>query len=280
MTHTRLIRWTSYPLIMGFSTTAMFYAISNNLPYWPIVPVIALMGVAIVAMLERLQPYEPDWLNDHLDARTDLLHALVSLTLMFTAVEIVAGIRNVLPQTTWWPHRSPLWLQVLLCGAIIDFGMYCMHRLSHHNRFLWQLHAIHHSSRRLYWLNGERRHPLSALLLAGPGIIATILLGVPPIALGVWFSIVAVHLAFQHSNLDYRVGPARFLIGVAENHRWHHKREYEDAQVNFGEVWMVWDLLFGTYHFAEKEVRAGDVGIHAAMPDRYLEQLKWPFRTR
>ena len=39
-------------------------------------------------------------------------------------------------------------------------------------------------------------------------------------------------------NLGYRVGPLGLLIGVAEAHRWHHKREHEDAQVNYGDFWM------------------------------------------
>ncbi|WP_407938458.1 sterol desaturase family protein [Oceanococcus atlanticus] len=38
-----------------------------------------------------------------------------------------------------------------------------------------------------------------------------------------------------------------WLLGVAELHRWHHKRDYEDAEVNFGEVWMIWDHLFGSF---------------------------------
>ena len=50
--------------------------------------------------------------------------------------------------------------------------------------------------------------------------------------------LLVVHLAFQHSNLGYRVGPLGLLIGVAEAHRWHHKREHEDAQVNYGDFWM------------------------------------------
>jgi sterol desaturase/sphingolipid hydroxylase (fatty acid hydroxylase superfamily) len=92
--------------------------------------------------------------------------------------------------------------------------------------WLWRFHAIHHSSERLYWLNGERRHPLHAGMMAAPGLVAVVLMGAPALAVGAWLGLLAVHLAFQHSNLDYRVGPLRFLIGAAEVHRWHHKREY------------------------------------------------------
>ena len=152
-----------------------------------------------------------------------------------------------------------------------------MHWLSHRVDWLWRLHALHHSAERLYWLNGERRHPLSALLLASPSLLILVCLGAPSPLVGTWFCIVAVHLAFQHANLDYTVGGLRAVLGVAEVHRWHHKREYEEAQVNFGEFWMLWDHLFRTYRFAKNGVHAGEVGIRATMPNRYWAQIKWPF---
>lgn len=137
---------------------------------------------------------------------------------------------------TWWPENWPVWAQIFVAGAIIDFGLYAMHRLSHIVDWLWRLHAPHHSAQRLYWLNGERRHPLSALCLAAPGIFAVVALGAPPLVVSAWRTLLSVHRALQHANLDYAVGPMRKLLGVAEIHRWHHKREYEDAQVNFGEL--------------------------------------------
>jgi sterol desaturase/sphingolipid hydroxylase (fatty acid hydroxylase superfamily) len=161
----------------------------------------------------------------------------------------------------------------------MDLGLYLMHRASHHHAFLWRLHAIHHSPERLYWLNGERRHPLSALLLAGPGLIAVVALGASPEVISAWLTLLAIHLGFQHANVDYRVGPLRYVVGVAEIHRWHHKREYEDAQVNFGEFWMLWDHLGGTFHDRPNGVPAGDVGLkESTVPQHYRRQLGWPFR--
>jgi len=230
-------------------------------PYWPWGPLVAALGIAAVALLEHLQPYEKAWLHDHGDTLVDILHAFTSLSLIFLSVEIVTILRLFLPEVGLWPADWPMWTQILIAGLIIDFGLWFMHWLSHKNGWLWRLHALHHSSERLYWLNGERRHPLSALLLASPGILIAVILGAPAAAIGSWFAIVSVHLAFQHANLDYTVGPFRLLLGVAENHRWHHKREYEDAQVNFGEFWMIWDLVFGTYRFPRFNLQAGEVGI-------------------
>lgn len=278
-----LIRWGSYPLIFLGCAWLQYMLLAEAIPYWPFSALIAGLGIALIAILERVQPYEPDWNNDHGDTVVDVFHAAFSLTLIFAVVELVVLSRSLLP-LPWddlqilWPHEWPLWTQILMAGAIIDFGLWFMHWLSHKNHFLWRLHALHHSSERLYWLNGERRHPLSAVLLASPGLLIAVFLGAPASVIGCWFAVIAVHLAFQHSNLDYSVGVFRQVIGVAEIHRWHHKREYEDAQVNFGEFWMIWDQLFRTFKYAKNGVRVGEVGMREDMPRRYWQQITWPFR--
>ena len=274
------IRFLAYPLVFGLTTAAQLGMAGMGTPYWPWGPVVAALGIAAVALLERMQPYEKAWLHDHGDTLVDILHAFTSLSLIFLSVEIVTILRLFLPEVGLWPAHWPMWTQILIAGLIIDFGLWFMHWLSHQNGWLWRLHALHHSSERLYWLNGERRHPLSALLLASPGILVAVMLGAPAAAIGSWFAIVSVHLAFQHANIDYTVGPFRLLLGVAENHRWHHKREYEDAQVNFGEFWMIWDLVFGTYRFPRFNLQAGEVGIREKMPTNYLAQIAWPFYRR
>jgi sterol desaturase/sphingolipid hydroxylase (fatty acid hydroxylase superfamily) len=87
-----------------------------------------------------------------------------------------------------------------------------------------------------------------------------------------------VHLAFQHANLDYSLGPLRHLFGVAQTHRWHHKRDYEDAQVNFGEWLMLWDHLFRTYRQPPGRIGQGDVGLDSRdAPSTYHRQLLRPF---
>jgi len=47
--------------------------------------------------------------------------------------------------------------------------------------------------------------------------------------------------------------------------------------VNFGEFWMIWDLLFGTYRFPKYNLQAGEVGIREEMPKSYVAQIVWPF---
>lgn len=275
-----LIRYGSYPMVMAPVALAALAVAGGVWPAWPTLALVSAAGIGCVALLEQRQPYEREWLRDHGDLRADVLHGVANLLLLVGTVYVVHALRGILPVASRWPTHWLAGLQLLLAGVILDAGLYAMHRVSHRYAWAWRLHAIHHSAERLYWLNGERRHPLSALLMAGPGIGLVVALGAPPQVLSAWLALLSVQLAFQHANLDYRVGPLRRWLGVAEVHRWHHKREYEDAQVNFGEFFMVWDRLFGTFHDRPEPLTADAVGLREeAMPAGYVAQLAWPFRT-
>ncbi len=277
------IRYLAFPLIGGGASTLLIAMASSGVTYWPVFPLVTLAAIFCIAALERVLPYEQQWNRDHAgDTWLDVLHISMNQALVQATVAIAFALRGLLPQPlTFWPSAAPMWMQVLLAGAVIDLGLYAMHRLSHLQPFLWRLHMLHHSPERLYWMNGGRRHPLSALILAGPALTLLMLLGATPMAVGTWLAILSVHLCFQHSNLDYSLGPLRHLLCVAENHRWHHKREFEDAQVNFGEVWAIWDHLFRSYHDAQTTPRAGQVGlIDTVVPATYWGQLAWPFQRR
>lgn len=276
-----LIRFGAYPVVFGGVASFVLIWSTLGLSPWPAYAIVAALGIAAVAVLERVQPYEPDWNRDHDDSAADGLHVLVNLGLLAGTAHALHALAGLLPTTAGWPDRWPVVLQILLAGAILDLGLYGMHRLSHRVPWLWRLHAIHHSAERLYWMNGERRHPLSAVLLAGPGLIVTVALGAPPAVITAWLTLLSVHLAFQHANLDYSLGPLRGWIGGAELHRWHHRRDYVEAQVNFGEFWLVWDALLGTRHDSPSVVRADEVGLDGGrFPTSYIGQLVWPLRRR
>ena len=275
-----LIRYGSYPALMVPTALVAVAVAAGAVPAWPTLAVLAAVGITAVALLERLQPYQRDWLLDHGDVRADLLHGVANLLLLAGTAYALHAVRGIVPVASLWPTSWPIALQLLLAGGIVDGGLYAMHRFSHRAAWAWRLHAIHHSAERLYWLNSERRHPLSALLMAGPGIGLAVALGAPPQVLSAWLGLLSVQLAFQHANLDYRVGPLRRWLGVAEVHRWHHKREYEDAQVNFGEFFMLWDRVFGTFHDRPEPLAADSVGLREEIvPQGYFAQLAWPFRV-
>lgn len=273
-----LVRYIAYPVIMGLVLAAAIFVASGLVSGWPILAAVVAVGIGLVAVFERVLPFEAAWIADQGDTRADLVHAIVNWALLSAGAFVVHVATDAVALPRVWPTNWPVWVQLAAVAVVFDVGLYAMHVLSHRWPWAWRLHAIHHSAERMYWLNGERRHPLSAALMAAPGLLALALLGAPPLVVSAWLAVVAVHLAFQHANFDYRLGPFRRWIAGAETHRWHHKREYEDAQVNFGEFFLIWDRLFGTFVEPVTTLRADEVGLRRRdMPAGYAGQLRWPF---
>jgi sterol desaturase/sphingolipid hydroxylase (fatty acid hydroxylase superfamily) len=277
----RFVRHAFYPVAIGSILVAACSVAAGTAPTWLVLPAVVAVAIMAIARFERRHPFEPAWLRDHGDARADAIHAVANWALLAVGGwTIDAIVRSVVGTTGAWPVTWPAAAQLLLVALVLDLGLYAMHVASHRWPWAWRLHAVHHAAERLYWLNGERRHPLSALLMGGPGLLVLALLGAPPLLTSAWLAVVAVHLAFQHANLDYRLGPLRRWIAGAETHRWHHQREYEDAQVNFGEMLLVWDRLFGTFRDVPERIAADAVGLRArTAPTGYVAQLAWPFRV-
>jgi sterol desaturase/sphingolipid hydroxylase (fatty acid hydroxylase superfamily) len=254
----------------------MMFIVSGQVPYWSSSILFILLSGVVIAWVEYYLPYQEKWLDTHQDFVTDIIHAIFNLFLIVSVSKIIEwfDLFRFIPRL--WPDHISVFWQILIVAVVIDFGLWFMHYLSHKYRFLWKLHAIHHQSRRLYWLNAEKRHPLSAIVLAGPSLIILALLGAPSVLIGCWMIFMAVHLFFQHANIDYRVGPFKYIFAVAEVHRIHHKHGF--GRKNFGEVFIFWDILFGSFYYEDQKIKDDQVGVRSQIPNQYLAQLRWPFK--
>ena len=83
-------------------------------------------------------------------------------------------------------------------GAVLDFSLYSVHWLSHRVRWLWRFHAIHHSARRLYWLNSTRMHPVDMASTLVISLAPLALLGAPAHVLALFDAFAITHLVLQN----------------------------------------------------------------------------------
>ena len=91
----RVIRVAAYPLIFGASIYAVMWVLSNP-SLMPLgLVLVGVSGMATVAMLERIAPYQREWLKDHGDLPADIAHALVG----FGLLAFVAIALQIDPQT-------------------------------------------------------------------------------------------------------------------------------------------------------------------------------------
>ncbi|WP_438299479.1 sterol desaturase family protein [Pseudomonas sp. NMS19W] len=241
-----------------------------------------LFAVALVVSFaaEWLLPYEVNWNHPAGDRRRDMLHALVNEALNAIGLLALPGLVTLLAIDGAWPSNWPLWLQVGLAIFIADAGVSLMHYASHRVPWMWRLHAIHHSVERLYGFNGLMKHPLHQLLEATAGLLPLLVLGIPSeVAVLLAFAI-AIQLLLQHSNVDMRVGPLRWIFAWAPLHRFHHMKYGRAGDVNFGLFFTLWDWLLGTGFYTEHyRIGEGDLGIGSRpdFPRDYVAQLLDPF---
>ena len=254
--------------------------------YWHLglwcLPALLLLAIGLSALVEAQVPYRPEWNQSRQDAWRDRWHALVNETLNGLGVLSIPLLATLVPTRELWPHAWPFWLQVLMAIVVADLGITLMHWLSHRSAWLWRLHAVHHSVRRMYGLNGLMKHPLHLGLEALAGTLPLVLLGMPVDIAGVLAFAIGVQLLLQHSNVDMRIGPLRHLFAWAPVHRFHHLRYGRAGDVNFALFFSFWDRLLGTAFHSNYRVAGEDLGIGSQpdYPDDYLAQLAEPFVDR
>ena len=91
---------------------------------------------------------------------------------------------------------------------------------------------------------------------------------------------IAVQLLLQHSNVDMRLGPLRWVFAWAPLHRFHHMKYGRAGDVNFGLFFNLWDWLLGTaFYRSDYRMGPGDLGIGSRpdFPQAYGAQLRDPF---
>lgn len=239
------------------------------------------LGFAIVLFaLERLLPYERQWTVNDGQMLPDLAHTLLSkgFSQMLVVVGVAVGIAEAAGTKggNMWPIYWPLPLQILFGLLIAEAGLYTAHRVAHERPLLWRFHAVHHSAPRLWFFNTGRFHLVDTVVSILLGFPLLFLLGAPS-EIFIWVtSITAFVGMLTHCNVEMRLGPLNYLVNTPVLHRWHHSRDPNEGNRNYGENLMVFDLLLRTF-FCPGRRPSSNIGINDDMPTSFGGQLLAPF---
>ncbi|HWQ32092.1 MAG TPA: sterol desaturase family protein [Blastocatellia bacterium] len=145
--------------------------------------------------------------------------------------------------------RLPLWLEVSLAAALMDYTLYVWHYLMHRVPVLWRFHIVHHIDLDLDASTALRFH-FGELLLSVPWRAAQVrLIGVSPLALSVWQTLLLLSVMFHHSNVRLPVEVERRLnqfIVTPRLHGIHHSVCETETDSNWSSGLTLWDWLHGT----------------------------------
>lgn len=273
-------------LLASYAATAALLACG-----WTAAIAVAIVNVAValaIAVLERALPYRREWNASHGDVKTDVLHlvfAMLPVPALFraaaigalTAASIFLAARLGTPL---WPSSWPMPAQVGLALVVAELGQYWAHRCSHERAALWRLHEVHHSVERLYWLNAGRFHPLDTLLQHAAEMAPLVVLGANDRVLALFTVLTSANGLLRHANVDMRFGPLSWILSTADLHRWHHSREIEESNANYGANLVVWDVVFRTRR-VPRAAGPETLGLRAAgYPRTFLALLAAPFTRR
>lgn len=281
----RLSHYLAYPLTLLSALCLFNWLISDGINMAFAGYLVVALGATAIVSQELLVPYRNTWFPEARTVGWDLAY-LATVQVLLPALMSFLVVGGVAYGVSWlatfdpvdfWPHHWPLALQVIMMMLAADFLRYWLHRAAHRVKWLWAMHAVHHSPKELYTLNVGRFHPGDKALQFLLDAMPFALMGVGSQVLATYFVFYALNGFFQHSNANVRLGFLNWIIAGPELHRWHHAKAYKLANCNFGNNLIIWDTLFGTRYLPPDE-HVGTLGIgNSAYPDDLLGQTLAPF---
>jgi sterol desaturase/sphingolipid hydroxylase (fatty acid hydroxylase superfamily) len=242
-----------------------------------------LVTMAVVTAIETAIP---------LRAR-DRAHLAPNLALTFLTFATNAVFNAVLVAALVWSqaHRTGLLPRLVLgpiaSGAIVvvalDSIFYGLHVAMHRVPILWRFHRVHHADPLVDVTTSIRQHPGEGVIRYVAMAACAIPLGAGPGAFAIYRAWSALNALFEHANVR---APARLdrILGLVTTwphmHKVHHSRHAHETDSNYGNIFSLWDRLFGTYTSSSRgtQVVYGLDGFDDAATQSTAGLLALPFR--
>jgi sterol desaturase/sphingolipid hydroxylase (fatty acid hydroxylase superfamily) len=139
------------------------------------------------------------------------------------------------------------WLLYVIAFLALDFAGYWVHRLAHTVNFFWNNHIVHHSSEEFNLACALRQSISVYFRIYAFLLIPAAIFGVPQQVIAV---VAPLHLFAQfwyHTQHINKMGWLEYIIVTPAHHRVHHAINPEYLDKNYGQIFIFWDRLFGTF---------------------------------
>lgn len=177
---------------------------------------------------------------------------------------------------------APLWVAVVATLTLRSLAGYVFHVLLHKVRLFWRIHRVHHSDTHLDVSTSLRNHPLEVVALFSTMVPVAILFGLNPLALAVFEIFETITNVVAHANLRLpeRIDrPLRWLFVTPNMHCLHHSSYQPETDSNYGQVFSIWDRLFGTYSAAPRAgYDAMQIGLKEIRDER-ASDIVWQIKS-
>jgi sterol desaturase/sphingolipid hydroxylase (fatty acid hydroxylase superfamily) len=179
------------------------------------------------------------------------------------------GILQILP-------KMPLWLFAIIGLLLLDLiGAYLVHLIEHKTKVLWRFHLIHHTDTWIDTTTANRHHPGESVIRFTFTLLGVFIVGSPMWMVFLYQTLSVVATQFNHANIALPRKLDTFLsyfIVSPDMHKVHHHYKLPYTDSNYGNIFSVWDRLFGTFKTIPREELIYGVDTH--MDPKEHNQLK------
>jgi len=183
-----------------------------------------------------------------------------------------------------WIPNLPLWLYVILGVLLLDFfGAYLAHFVEHKVKPLWMIHLVHHTDHKVDTTTANRHHPLESMIRFAFTLFGVFVVGAPIAIVMVYQSMSLIFTQFTHANIKMNKNVDKalsYVIISPDMHKIHHHNMLPYTDSNYGNIFSIWDRIFGTYLYLEREkiVYGVDTFPDEKTNSSLVELLKQPFQ--
>ena len=166
----------------------------------------------------------------------------------------------------YWLHLDNLWLQAIIGLLFMDLiGAYTAHYVQHKTKSLWRYHLIHHTDTWIDTTSANRHHPGESVIRFIFTVLAILVVGAPIWLFFLYQSLSVFLSQFNHANmrmpkkLDKWIS---YVIVSPDMHKIHHHYQLPYTDSNYGNIFSIWDRLFGTFMVMPREELIYGVDTH------------------
>ncbi|MDP5105453.1 MAG: sterol desaturase family protein [Polaribacter sp.] len=237
-------------------------------------------------ILEGIYPLKKHQYNKWKHAKTNLILLLSTMIINVVFGIITVGIFTWIDATNFGLLNMidlPVWIEIILAILILDFmSQYIVHYMLHKIPVMWRFHTVHHSDTHVDVTSGTRHHPIDFIFRETFALLGIIIAGLPVSYYLMYRILTVLFTYFSHADiqLPIKIDKTISLIFVSPNmHKFHHHYKMPWTDTNFGNIFSIWDRLFGTFIYKDtKDIVYGVDILNANKADDILYQLKTPFR--
>ena len=206
-------------------------------------------------------------------------HAGVNIFFTITTIVVNFALAFVLVKTSdfvaakqfgllFMLPTMPLWLTAIVGMLLLDLvGAYTIHFIEHRIPWMWRFHLVHHSDQSVDTTTANRHHPGESVFRLVFTCLAVLLTGAPIWVIFLYQTASAVLSQFNHANivLPKKIDAVLSWVIVTPNvHHVHHHYVLPHTDTNFGNIFSVWDRLFGTFSMMDNDKIIYGIDTHQA----------------